>query len=658
MATSGSFNTTAITIENNQTRYLTFSWTRSSYSVENNTSTISWTLKGAGTYGQGSSYWVYVKNVTLVVNGTTYTYCSEPTKVTSGGTVASGTMTITHSSDGTKSFSASCSAGIYSSYDPPNSTGSATFTLDTIPRATTSCTASNVTSGNNCSIKWTPLNSSFRFKIKFVMGSVSYTTGYISPNQTTQYTYTGYSMTAATWGPAIPNATSGTVTVTLYTYTSSSSTAVGNCSTTFTYTLASTVIPTVSTVTPSNVGTVTTYGYLQNYSKVRVQSVGSGVAGSTITKYTVSVNSQTLTGSDVTSNVLKTSGSNTISVTATDSRGRVSSAKTTTITVVAYSAPKITNFNASRCTSSGTTDDSGDYLHVTGSTTHTRLSGATDGTTVQYKKTSASSWSTLISRTTTASYTLPSTTTAAADTESSYQVKITVTDGVTTITQTQSVPTVFVLMDWLNDGHGMAIGKVSETTNLLDISLPTMFRNKVTLFPVNSVVCMATNTNPSSYLGGTWELIDKEFSSYYNYTDTSNFTKSNVITSVTDPVISRSGHSVTLKITFVNTNALSGTNTTVGTWDWSKVGISAIGYTQVFIGLAEGYGILQMDIASSTGVMRVIDVVARTGSVSGSTSSNSPIAAGVTCYAEATFTVDKSRMLDSACDKFYFKRTA
>lgn len=175
---------------------------------------------------------------------------------------------------------------------------------------------------------------------------------------------------------------------------------------------------------------------------------------------------------------------------------------------------------------------------------------------------------------------------------------------------------------------------------------------------IGTIVCMNTNTNPSTYYGGTWTLIDKEFSSVLDYTTSTNFSKGTAITSVTSPTFSRSGHTVSLKITFVNTSAMSGTNTTVGTWSWSNIGISSIGYAQEFIGLAEGYGILLMDIASGTGVMRVIDVIARTGSVSGSTSTNSPIAAGVTCYAEVTFTVDKSRMLDAACDKFYFQRTA
>lgn len=177
-------------------------------------------------------------------------------------------------------------------------------------------------------------------------------------------------------------------------------------------------------------------------------------------------------------------------------------------------------------------------------------------------------------------------------------------------------------------------------------------------YPIGSVVCTATNTNPSSLYGGTWTLIDKKFSSYYNYTDTGNFTKNDTnVTSITDPVISRSGHSVSLKITFVNAVNLTGTNVTLGTWNWSKVGISSIGYTQEFIGLSEGNGILQLDIASSTGVMRSIDALARTGTVSGTSASNIPIPSGSTCYAEITFTVDQSRMLDSACDKFYWKKT-
>lgn len=58
---SGSFNTTKYEV-----RYLTFSWAVKSQSVSNNSTTISWTLKGAG--GSTTSYYK-AGNFKVVING-------------------------------------------------------------------------------------------------------------------------------------------------------------------------------------------------------------------------------------------------------------------------------------------------------------------------------------------------------------------------------------------------------------------------------------------------------------------------------------------------------------------------------------------------------------------------------------------------------------
>ena len=61
MASSGSFNTGAYEV-----RYLTFAWSVASQSVQNNQTVINYSLKGAGSNG---SYWYYVQNVTLIIDG-------------------------------------------------------------------------------------------------------------------------------------------------------------------------------------------------------------------------------------------------------------------------------------------------------------------------------------------------------------------------------------------------------------------------------------------------------------------------------------------------------------------------------------------------------------------------------------------------------------
>lgn len=132
MALSGSFNTTAYS-----GRYLTFSWT-ATQNVAANTSTISWRLVGAGT---GSGYYVS-GNFKVVIAGETVYQSATRIELRVGTVVATGTKTLTHNSDGTKTFSASAEAGIYTV--AVNCRGSGNFTLNTIPRAST-VTATNGT---------------------------------------------------------------------------------------------------------------------------------------------------------------------------------------------------------------------------------------------------------------------------------------------------------------------------------------------------------------------------------------------------------------------------------------------------------------------------------------------------------------------------------
>lgn len=205
MASSGSITTNEV-----EGRSLTLSWTLSSQSIENNTSTIAWTLKGSGS----ASGWVMSGAFKAVINGVTV-YSSEPRiELRTTTTVASGTTTIAHSSDGTKSFSLSCEAGIYTY--TVSATTSGTHTLDTIPRAS-SINMSAGTLGSASSIKITRASSSFTHTITYKFGTA---TGTI----TTKTTSTTVSWTPPlTLGNQIPNATSGTATLTCTTYNGSTS---------------------------------------------------------------------------------------------------------------------------------------------------------------------------------------------------------------------------------------------------------------------------------------------------------------------------------------------------------------------------------------------------------------------------------------------------
>ena len=160
------------------------------------------------------------------------------------------TVRVPHNSDGTKSCTLSASwrmSGTYSGTSVGTITASTTVTLDTIARASTISSASNVTLGNACSVKWTPASTSFRYKLKFVLGSWNYTTGAIHPNSTSAYTYDDYTIPLAV-ANQLPSATTGSMTVYLYTYSDSGcTTQIGSTdSDSFTVTVPSSIKPSIS----------------------------------------------------------------------------------------------------------------------------------------------------------------------------------------------------------------------------------------------------------------------------------------------------------------------------------------------------------------------------------------------------------------------------
>lgn len=150
MALSGSLKTNTA----DDGRGLQFTWT-ATQNVANNTSKISWTLKPFG----GADAWYSTGPITITVDGQTiYNFTDRINMRLSWS--ASGSFTLDHANDGSKSFKVVVKAAIY--LFAVNCTGTATFTLDKIartPAAPTSCTISAgygnyVGLGDTVTIKW------------------------------------------------------------------------------------------------------------------------------------------------------------------------------------------------------------------------------------------------------------------------------------------------------------------------------------------------------------------------------------------------------------------------------------------------------------------------------------------------------------------------
>ena len=359
--------------------YLTFVYSVSQ-SITNNTSKITYTLKCT----RSSDHSVQAGGFKLSIDGNVvYSKSTDYRIALSNGTeICTGSKTLTHNADGTRSFKVSVEAAIYTY--AVNTSGSATITLSTIPRASIITSASNITLGNNCSIKWTPASKSFKYKIKFSLGTWSYTTGYISPSTTSAYTYSGYIVPASNdLYELLPNSVSGTMTATLTTYNSNKEKIGSANSKTFTVTIPSSVKPTIGDVSVSLVSYKTDSKetvLIRNKNKLKI-IIGSRTPctpgfGSSIVSYTLSgsgvnisinTNSTSATFNEI--GPFDLTGDLSFNVTVKDTRGRSGTYKLTVddyplLHCYNYNPPSFTKFIVQKCDSDGTSNDNGEYIKI------------------------------------------------------------------------------------------------------------------------------------------------------------------------------------------------------------------------------------------------------------------------------------------------------
>ena len=168
MASSGSFLSSGwYSSSKGDYIYLEFAWSVSGTSIENNQKTIYWELRGK----RSASGFVNAGGFKVVIDGATVYSVSTDDRIElrNGTVVASGSKTFTHNADGTRSFSVYIEGGIY--YYEVNCSGSKTFELDTIPRASTiSCTTANIESNPTITINRASPN--FTHTITYAFGNV------------------------------------------------------------------------------------------------------------------------------------------------------------------------------------------------------------------------------------------------------------------------------------------------------------------------------------------------------------------------------------------------------------------------------------------------------------------------------------------------------
>lgn len=146
MATSGSFDTTH-RVSGSYNTYAHFEWWQTGQSTANNTTSIDWTFSGRTA---SSHQYIYVYGASVTVDGSTKSGWSG--NMYNGTQMLSGSKTITHNSDGTKTFGASGYITQYSS--SANYSGSGSWTLNTIPRKATLKTYPNFNDEDNPTITY------------------------------------------------------------------------------------------------------------------------------------------------------------------------------------------------------------------------------------------------------------------------------------------------------------------------------------------------------------------------------------------------------------------------------------------------------------------------------------------------------------------------
>ena len=333
--------------------YLNVYVEQGSQSITANTSTVNWrmTVSRTGAYythnHQGDS------TLSLNLDGRNVHY-SYPTWETSGEeyTLASGSSTISHNADGTKTLPISCT------FNPNNGlhgtiTVSASLSLTTIPRSSSVSVSAGII-GNAVTININRQSSSFKHTVRYSWAGKS---GTIASNVDTSTTWT----IPLDFANDIPNSASGTGTVYVDTY--SGSTKTGTQSTTLTASVPANVKPTFTGVFLSDLNGAAqnlipkSDTFIQVISNIKVAFNGAvGSYGSSITGYYAEIvgKNQSTSSNGGSLGIMNYHGTIKIRASVSDSRGRWSDTREVSVTVLEYFAPAL-SFSIARTGSTSST---------------------------------------------------------------------------------------------------------------------------------------------------------------------------------------------------------------------------------------------------------------------------------------------------------------
>ena len=393
-------------------------------------------------------------------------------------TLASGSRTIAHGSDGKKSISFSATFRQTQSWGDPL-TISGTFTLDNIARTSNpSVSSSSVTVGNNITIYTNRASNSFGHNLQYKIGNGSYTA--FATGVTTSYTWTVPTSIAN----SITTSNSAAITINCQTYNGSTYIGSSTCSFTANEPSYNVTAPTISISDGKN---ILSGFYLQRLStiKVAITAPTSSQYGASISSRSIKItppsgSASSYNSSPAESGILDRSGVWTISATVTDSRGKTSSATTQTINCTAYNMPVISDVGLIRTDQTGDPQFDGDSMNLTFKYNVTSIKdGSTEKNTCnaswQYKAANASSYSTAVSVGTVVGTATTYTGVIAAgelSADIAYNILISLTDKFRTTTYAINLATSMIPIDLNQDGTALGFFSPADISGTVHIGTP------------------------------------------------------------------------------------------------------------------------------------------------------------------------------------------
>lgn len=348
-----------------------------SQSVSGNTSSVYWEVgirrvtSNSGAFFNGNTSQMSGKfDGTSINTGFTYDFRKEYYKK-----VNSGTKTVSHNSDGSKTVSMNASFSFNGGLIP-NGSISGSKALPTIPRASSFGSLSGSRElGTSHTINISRKSGGFTHDVWYKIYGSSGDSGWqkIGTKVGTSVTFT-------------PNADyakyetrSTALKMDFYLKTYSGSTAIGGNvhSNGWNMQVPRGAVPSFSSLSHSEtVTSASQFGvYVQGLSRIKFTINGaSGSYGSTISSYSISFNGSSSGGSSWTTGVINKSGNITASATVRDSRGR-SASKSITISVSPYNPPQLTSLSVKRSNSSGGNDPRGTYANISFNSSITNING-------------------------------------------------------------------------------------------------------------------------------------------------------------------------------------------------------------------------------------------------------------------------------------------